>query len=148
MTVVGGCLCGQVRYRVDVDPLWICHCHCGMCRKHTGAPVATWIGFPAGAVRWVTKEPTRYRSSKDVDRSFCPTCGSTIGFHRVHETSLTIGSIDSPAGLPVTKLWTGHVWFREHIPWFNIVDDWTRYAEFPPGRVEELDALSGRDIKG
>src|SRR6516162_2112586 len=35
ITVVGGCLCRQVRYQVDVDPLWICHCHCGRCRKHT-----------------------------------------------------------------------------------------------------------------
>jgi hypothetical protein len=80
MPITGGCLCGQTH----AEPLWIGHCHCGMCRKHTGAPVATWIGFPAGSVRWVSKEPTRYRSSKDVERSFCPSCGSTIGFHRVH----------------------------------------------------------------
>ena len=148
MTITGGCLCGQVRYQVDADPLWLCHCHCGMCRKHGGAPIATWIGFPAGAVRWGGKEPTRYRSSKDVERSFCPDCGSTIGFHRVHETSLAIGSLDAPAVLPVTKLWTGHVWFKEHIPWFDTADNWTRHSEFPPGRVEELNALSGQDIEG
>ena len=96
----------------------------------------------------MSKDPTRYRSSKDVERSFCPTCGSTIGFHRVHETSLAIGSLNDPAALPVTKLRTSHVWFKEHIPWFDTVDQWTRYSEFPAGRIEELDALSGQDIKG
>ena len=45
MTITGGCLCGQVRYQVETEPLWICHCHCGMCRKHTGAPLASFVGF-------------------------------------------------------------------------------------------------------
>jgi hypothetical protein len=119
-----------------------------MCRKHTGSPLSTSLGFPAGTVNWLTKEPSRYRSSKDVERSFCPVCGSTIGFHRVHETSIFIGSLDAPEALPIAKLWTVHVWFKEHIPWFDTTDDWIRYSEFPPGRAEELNALSGREIKG
>jgi hypothetical protein len=118
-----------------------------MCRKHTGSPLSTWLGFPAGTVNWLSREPNRYRSSKDVERSFC-FCGSTIGFHRVHETSISIGSLDAPEALPITKLWTGHVWFKEHIPWFDTTDAWTRYSEFPPSRIEALDALSGQEIKG
>ena len=94
------------------------------------------------------REPTRYRSSKDVERSFCPICGSTIGFHRAHETSLAVGGFDAPEALPVAGVSTMHVWFKEHLPWFDTADDWPRYAEFPPGRTEELIGLSGRDIKG
>jgi hypothetical protein len=97
---------------------------------------------------WLTKEPVRYRSSKDVERSFCPTCGSTLGFHRVHETSLALGSLDEPVSLQIVDMRTNHVWFKEHIPWFDTADDWTRYPEFPPNRAEELSALSGQDIKG
>ena len=147
-TFTGGCLCGNVRYRIEAKPLWLGHCHCGMCRKHSGAPVATWIGFPAGTVTWLAAAPTRYRSSSDVERSFCPTCGSSIGFHRVHETSLSVGSLDAPDALPVADLWTAHVWFRDHLPWFDTADDWTRHMEFPPGRADELNSLSGREIKG
>jgi hypothetical protein len=66
----------------------------------------------------------------------------------VHETNIFIGSLDAPEALPIAKLWTGHVWFKEHIPWFDTTDDWIRYSEFPPGRVEELNALSGQEIKG
>ena len=148
MTITGECLCREIRYEVDVEPLSICHCHCEMCRKHTGSPLSTVLGFPAGTVDWLTKQPSRYRSSKDVERSFCPVCGSTIGFHRVHETFILIRSLGAPEALPIAKLWTGYVWFKEHIPWFDTTDDWIRYTEFPPGRAEELNALSGREIKG
>jgi len=148
MTITGGCLCGQVRYQTSADPLWICHCHCGMCRKQTGAPVATFVGFRAGTVRWTGKEPARYRSSKDAERSFCPACGSTIGFHRAQETSLLIGGFDALGEFPVSKVWSGHVWFKDRIPWFDTADDWQRYSELPPGRAEELEALSGQEIKG
>ena len=144
----GGCLCGNVRYRADAGPLWLCHCHCKICRKQTGSAVATYVGFPAGTVTWLAAGPTRYRSSKDVERRFCPVCGSTIGFHRVHETSLVVGSFDAPEALPVAEIWTGHVWFKEHIPWFDTADDWPRHSEFTPGRTDELNALSGRDIEG
>jgi hypothetical protein len=148
MTFTGGCLCGQVRYQANAEPLWICHCHCKMCRRQTGAPVATYVGVPAGTVTWLNKEPTRYRSSKDVERSFCPACGSSIGFHRARETFLCVGSLDMPSDLPVASIWTGHTWYKEHISWFDTADDWWRHSEFPPGRAEELDALSGQPIKG
>jgi hypothetical protein len=83
-----------------------------------------------------------------VERSFCPTCGSSIGFHRIHETSLCVGSFDSPSELPVGTAWTGHVFYRDHIAWFDSADTWDRFLEFPPGRSEELAALSGGAIKG
>ena len=146
--LVGGCLCGNVRYRADAGPLWLCHCHCSMCRKQTGSPIATYVGFPAGTVSWLAAEPTRYRSSKDVERSFCPTCGSTIGFHRAHETSLVVGSFDAPEALSVADISTNHVWFKEHSPGSIRPTIGHATPEFPPGRTEELIALSGRDIKG
>jgi hypothetical protein len=146
--LTGRCLCGEIRYSAGAEPLWIFHCHCEMCRRQTGSPLATYVGFPAGTVTWLGREPTRFRSSADVERSFCPVCGSTIGFHRVHETSLALGSFDAPAALLAPGRWTGHVWFQEHISWFDTADDWVRYPAFSPGRVEELAAWSGQVIAG
>jgi hypothetical protein len=74
--------------------------------------------------------------------------GSTIGFHRVHETSLALGSFDASAALLAPGRWTLHVWFQEHISSFDTADEWARYPEFPPQRAEELDALSGQVIAG
>lgn len=148
MSWTGGCLCGAVRYEADVDPIWVSHCHCGMCRKHTGALVGTYVGFPAGTVRWTGDTPARYRSSKDAERSFCSKCGGTIGFHRVHETSLTAGSFDDPSTLQFAGEENDHVWCQERVGWFHVSDDWPRHDRFPPGRDEELEGSSGQPIRG
>lgn len=149
----GGCLCGAVRYEVRSAPLWVCHCHCTMCRKQSGTGIGTFVGFPAGTVTWSGAKPTRYRSSKDVERSFCATCGSPLAFHRVHETSLALGSLDHPERLPVEgraeiPVWSTHVWYQDRLAWFDTADGWSRHLKFPPGREEELAELSGQAIRG
>jgi hypothetical protein len=128
--------------------MWISHCYCSICRKQTGALVGTYVGFPAGSVRWAAAEPARYRSSKDAERSFCSKCGGTIGFHRVHETSLTAGSFDDPGGLMFEGEDNDHVWCQERVSWFHVSDDWPRHDRFPPGRNEELEDLSGKTFRG
>lgn len=148
MALTGGCLCGAVRYEADAAPLWLGHCHCGQCRKHTGAALGTYVSFPTRTVRWLGLTPTRYRSSKDVERSFCPTCGSTIGFHRSNETSLTIGSFDRPEEVVADGLPCIHVWRAERIGWFETADRWPRHDRFAPGREAELERLRGRPIEG
>jgi len=148
MNWAGGCLCGEVRFEVDTEPKWISHCHCSMCRKHTGAPLGTYVLFPAGSVRWLNREPVRYRSSKDVERSFCSVCGSTVGFHRVHETSLAIGSFDLPQKVVASRDRCVHVCYQEKISWFDTADNWTRFERFGPGREDEVRSLSGLPIRG
>ena len=32
----GGCLCGDVRFKLNGAPYEIDYCHCHSCRKHTG----------------------------------------------------------------------------------------------------------------
>ena len=36
----GGCLCGDIRFRLTGAPYEVDYCHCHSCRKHTGAPVS------------------------------------------------------------------------------------------------------------
>jgi hypothetical protein len=148
MEWTGGCLCGDVRFETSSDPLWVGHCHCGMCRKHSGAPVSTYVGFPAGTVCWTKAEPARFRSSTDVERSFCARCGSTIGFHRVHETSLTVGSFDQADSIGEVPKMRVHVWFEDHLSWFDTADRWPRYGQFPPGGKEELEQVEGKPLRG
>jgi hypothetical protein len=147
MGYTGGCLCGEVRYETSAEQLWVCHCHCSKCRKQTGAALGTFVGFPAGSVRWVARKPERYRSSKDLERSFCPICGSTIGCHRAHETSLSIGSFDQPEDVVTDESFRLHIMYREHIGWFDTADDWPRYEKFGPGKEDEIRQLGGQPIK-
>ena len=48
MEWTGGCLCGAVRYRATVDPIRVVNCHCGMCRRASGAAFLTHVHFPIG----------------------------------------------------------------------------------------------------
>ncbi|NND44998.1 MAG: GFA family protein, partial [Xanthomonadales bacterium] len=78
----GSCLCGAVRFHLDLPSKWCAHCHCNMCRKAHGAGYVTWVGFEANhftldsgedALRW-------FDSSAGAQRGFCSRCGSTMFF--------------------------------------------------------------------
>ena len=136
MAWTGGCLCGDVRYRFEGNPLWRCHCHCSMCRRTTGAGFATWIGFPAGAFSWTQGQPSFYRSSAEAEIGFCANCGGTLTFHRVNEASAALGSLDHPGKVPAGPD-DVHVFAKDQISWLKIDDDLPRHERFIPGREEE-----------
>ena len=72
----GTCLCGAVRYEIAGPFNMMAHCHCSMCRKHHGAPFATFVAAPFDGFRWLSGEQAlgRYRSSEQGARTFCATC--------------------------------------------------------------------------
>ena len=147
MEWTGGCLCGAVRFRTDSDPLWVGHCHCEMCRRQTGGVMGSFVAFPAGSVEWLGKEPQRYRSSEHVERGFCPTCGSTLTFQRIHETAIAVGALDHPETLtpghaPAGSAIDCHVFFEQRIPWLEIADNLVRHERWPAERIAELEDLS------
>jgi hypothetical protein len=80
MHVPGACLCGGVRFRIELPTLFCAHCHCSMCRRNHGAAYVTWVGaarerlaLEAGAELLV-----RYASSQHGSRSFCSRCGTSL----------------------------------------------------------------------
>ena len=96
----GGCLCGAVRFSVRGDPLVVGTCHCGDCRKATGAAFVFYADWPRSA----------FSSAGQVQvfkgRSFCPTCGSYLMFSSVdspREVSLNTASFDTPEAFPPRK---------------------------------------------
>ena len=140
MTWTGGCLCGNVRYRFEGDPIWRCHCHCSMCRRTTGAAFGTFIGFPANALAWTKGQPSFYRSSPEAEYGFCGNCGGTVTFHRVNEASASLGTLDHPEKLP-TSPFDLHIFTDDQIPWIKIEDDFSRYCKLVPGREEEVESM-------
>lgn len=102
MIVTGACLCGATRFRADVAPRRVTHCHCGMCRRATGAAVATFATFESDRVRWLG-EPARYDSSDRGWRGFCATCGSSVCFGykpRPERIYVAVGILDEPDAFP------------------------------------------------
>ena len=131
MVLDGGCLCGGARYRLDTQAGDVVdYCHCGQCRKASGAPVTAWIQVPPGRF-WITRGEARaYRSSERGTRWFCPDCGGTLHMTDPEDRSVgvALGSLDDPAALEPTV----HGWTSFAVPWLHIADGLPRHEADPP----------------
>ncbi len=129
VTLTGGCLCGAVRYEATGESLGTGHCHCHSCRRHTGAPVATYVGFNADQVRFIGAERNLYNSSPGVTRAFCNQCGSSLTWEGFSGTSNStviefhISTLDDPASIVPQD----HSHYGERITWFDVADGLPRY---------------------
>lgn len=124
----GGCLCGAIRYRATAAPMRAVICHCSLCRKHTGAPIALFVHFPIDSFTWLKEQPKRYRSSEFAERGFCSQCGSTVTMHEeilTDRVQVAIGSLDQPDRVAVND----HVWTQDQISWFDVRDDLPRFRQ-------------------
>jgi hypothetical protein len=71
--VPGRCLCGAVRFEVELPSTWCAHCHCSMCRRAHGAGFVTWVGFERSRVRVLAGEELgQYRSSPPAKAELLP----------------------------------------------------------------------------
>jgi hypothetical protein len=129
----GGCLCGAVRFRIGVPPLWVAHCHCSMCRRAHGAGFVTWVGV--AAERFVLESGAdllkHYQSSEAATRSFCGRCGSPLLFQSGRwpgETHVTLASLDDGTGLEPQA----HAYWSVRAPWA----DWSA-RDLPKVEPEE-----------
>lgn len=139
MTWTGGCLCGAVRFEAAGDPVRVVSCHCGQCRRASGAAFLTFAHFPKDGFTWLREPPTRYRSSSYAERGFCPKCGSTLTMHEDvldDRVQVTLGSLDRPADVSPDD----HVWTEDQLPWLTIEDELPRFprsSTAAPSRAED-----------
>lgn len=73
----GGCLCGAVRFEVEVPELTYAICHCGMCRKWSAGPLMS-VHCPGNATFTEDTGLAWYRGSEWAERGFCNTCGTSL----------------------------------------------------------------------
>src|SRR5262245_47723772 len=108
-TASGGCLCGAVRYRLTTKPRSYSLCHCETCRRAAGAPSVAWVVVDAGAFSFVQGTPTVYRSSPNVERTFCNCCGTPLSYQCTTEREtidITTVSLDMPNDFaPTREIW-------------------------------------------
>lgn len=119
----GGCLCGAVRYEAAWPPLAQATCSCRNCQKQAGSALSVVLVFPRDGVR-VTGELRRYvdrgLTGQDVERLFCPSCGSPVLTDTPAAQSQGIifvkgGTIDDPSDLKPTL----HYWQDSAQPWMR-----------------------------
>ncbi len=126
----GGCMCGAVRYEVTGEPIWVGHCHCESCRRHTGAPVVTFVSFKPDQVAFTKGERRIYQSSVGVGRAFCGQCGTPLtweGTSSLPERGTILEFHISTLDDANTFIPTNHLFYEERIAWFDVADDLPRF---------------------
>jgi len=129
----GGCLCENLRYSAQGEPLDVGYCHCRICQRSTGAPVLAWASFPPAAFAYERGVPSTYRSSSHGQREFCSRCGCQVAYRELDSpcsVDVNLASLDDPASLTPRS----HIFTESRIAWFETSDDLPRFADQgPPG---------------
>lgn len=95
--LTGGCQCGAVRFRSEIEAATASICHCRMCQKAFGSFYAPLVHTRAGTLVWTRAEPKRFRSSSFAERGFCPECGTPLTYETAEAVSIAMGALDDPS---------------------------------------------------
>lgn len=115
----GGCACGDIRYEISGEPIFMNHCQCRDCQRKSGTGHGSYLTFPREGVK-LEGEAAQWDivgdSGNVKTRAFCPTCGSPVymtfaampGVFTVHAASLDDPSRYQPQA--VTYAMRGYAW--------------------------------------
>jgi hypothetical protein len=101
----GGCACGEVRYRLTSDPLFVHCCHCLNCQRQTGSAFVINILIEADRLEVVEGEPVVVvvaRSGGKKQKIWrCPTCQIALfsQYTSPRVRFVRAGTLDEPAGV-------------------------------------------------
>jgi hypothetical protein len=133
--VSGSCLCGGVRFEVELPFRRANYCHCSRCRKHSG--------MYAGGQGRVPRERFRLLSGDELIRvyrpaegaavkAFCSVCGSSLFgayWPEGDEISIRLGALDGDPGIRPQY----HCFTADAATWHELPDDGLpRYERGPP----------------
>ena len=146
----GGCACGEVRYRLTSDPLFVHCCHCLNCQRQTGSAFVINILVEAACVKLMSGEPQPVDTPRDdgsAQRIFrCPSCQvavfSEYGWPEL--LFVRVGTLDEPSAVTPDV----HIFTRSKVPWVTLPDDVPAFDVYydsrklwPAASLERLDAI-------
>jgi hypothetical protein len=138
--IPGSCLCGTVRFSIELPTQFCGHCHCSMCRRNHGAGYVTWIALPRTQFRLEAGEAelARYASSDHGTRSFCRRCGSSLFCETTHDPD-RIDIVLASMQAPIDRRPEMHIYFDDRADWVLVDDGLPRF-----GGTTGLEPLPGR----
>jgi len=117
-----------------------------MCRKHHGAPFATFVQVEQQAFRWLTGEHrvANYASSATRVRRFCEVCGSVaptpMGDALLMPAGNLLGDLGVEGGI--------HMFVGSKAPWHVIADALPQYDAAPPGWTSDVERRAASSVEG
>ena len=146
----GGCACGQVRYRLTSEPLFVHCCHCLNCQRQTGSAFVINLLIEADRVELVAGDPQPVEVPRDdgsVQRIFrCPTCQVALfsQYTRPDVRFVRAGTLDEPTSVVPDV----HIFTKSKVGWVTIPESQTaveiyydRHQLWPADSLARLDAV-------
>jgi hypothetical protein len=151
MTVTreGGCACGEIRYRLTSEPLFVHCCHCLNCQRQTGSAFVINVLIEADRVELLAGEPQRVDVPRDRGKQRvwrCPTCQIAVfsQYTRATLRFVRAGTLDDPSSVEPDV----HIYTRSKLPWVALPESTPAYrtyydtdALWPAASLERLAAL-------
>jgi len=149
----GGCSCGEVRYRLSSEPLFVHCCHCLNCQRQTGSAFVINLLIEADRVELVAGDPQPVEVPRDdgsKQRIYrCPSCQVAVfsEYSRPGVRFVRAGTLDRPSNVTpdvhiFTKSKVGWVTIPESTPAFEVYYDSKKL--WPAESLERLRAVMGR----
>ena len=154
----GGCGCGQVRYRIEGEPIMVHNCHCRLCQKQTGSTSVVNAFFEADRVALkgeLTEHEFKGGSGRPHTICRCKACGTALWsyYGRLGRLSYGVraGTFDDPDSVTPDVV----VFTESKMPWVALPEDipaFEQYYDFKdvlaPDRLARLLALVERRTAG
>jgi hypothetical protein len=131
----GRCLCGNVTYSADAEPVAQVLCHCTNCQRQTGTAFSIVIGVPTAAFHVEGSTLASFPTDGEIHgtttlRHFCSNCGSPI-YSSVEATPdvvyIKAGTLDDASWLtPNAEVFT-----RSALPWTPHLENAAMFESLP-----------------
>jgi hypothetical protein len=145
----GRCSCGEVRYRLTSDPLFVHCCHCLNCQRQTGSAFVINVLIETDRVEVLAGEPQMVTVPRDRGKQRiwrCPTCQVALfsQYTSPRVRFVRAGTLDDPSGVEpdvhiFTKSKLPWVTLPEFVPAFNVYYDTKKL--WPAASLERLQAI-------
>ncbi|MCZ6719960.1 MAG: GFA family protein [Proteobacteria bacterium] len=121
MKIDGGCLCGGVTYKAEIDPDKVAICHCTDCQTLSGSAFRISVPTDEEFFEIASGEPKIYVKTAESGakrvQAFCPQCGTHIYTTSVGDGPkmyrIRVATARQRNDLPPKA----QIWFRSAQPW-------------------------------
>ena len=148
----GGCACGETRYRLTSEPLFVHCCHCLNCQLQTGSAFVINVLIETDRVELLAGEPELVsvpRGTKKQKIWRCRAC--KIALYSQYTTPrirfVRAGTLDDPASVAPDV----HIYTRSKLPWVELPESVPAYRTYydteklwPPASLARLEATKKR----
>lgn len=119
----GGCACGEVRYRLKQNPIYVHCCHCRECQRHAGSAFVINAILEEKYLEVLSGDPMAYQvpthSGGPHAIYHCQRCQTALWSDYGHRNVLRfvrVGTLDDPSRLPPDV----HIYTRSKLPWVTV----------------------------